>query len=271
MIGQDWQPAGGGNSERHGDARLQLHSVVQWLARLAHSYLDADAANRHLELTWDPVRHAFLTRPFLGDLAVELRLPRLELQFVEAGQPSPHVLDVEGRSPAEVEAWILVELLHRGVDRSRFSKRLPYQAQALMSGDARQFSPEDIETELEALAVWLDNATTALTRLGSKLAGNGSPESAEIRCWPEQLHLAINLPLEPGSAAEALRIGLSLGDDKHPEPHFFVIPEKGRAGSAMLPNAVLTASRIAASGMSPDDVVAFLEQQIEVSRKKLAH
>lgn len=267
MIGQDWHPADEGNPEKRADARHQLHSVLQWMARLANSYLEAEPSGRHLELTWDPARHAFLTRRFNGDLAVELRLPKLEMQFLEDGRLSPHVLNIEGRSPAEIEAWILVELLHRGIDRSRFTKRLPYAAQTLMSGDARQFSPEDFEAELDGLAVWLDNATTVLTRLAAKLPS----ASHGIRCWPEQLHLAIEIPLEPGSASEALRAGLSLGDEKYAEPHFFVIAEKGRSGSTMLPNAVLTASRIAASSMSPEDVVGFLEKQIEASRKKLAH
>ena len=55
-----------------------------------------------------------------------MRLPTLEMQFHEHGKPVPHILDPEEHSPAEVEAWMLVELLHRGVDREKFSKTLPY-------------------------------------------------------------------------------------------------------------------------------------------------
>lgn len=271
MIGHDQQSAGAGAPDKRSEARLQLHSMLQWLARLANSYVDADPAGRHLTLLWDGDRHAFATRAFHGGLTVELRLPSLEMQFLENGVLSPHVLDVEGRSPAEVEAWVLVELLHRGVDRSRFSKQLPYGSAKLMHGDARQFSPDSHEVELAELATWLDTAAGVLEQLASRLRAAGQSVDGEIRCWPEQLHLAIAVALEPGSASEALRVGLSAGDDKTAEPHFLVIAERTRSASTMLPNSVLPASRIAASGMSSDDVVAFLEQMIDASRRKLAH
>lgn len=269
MIGQDEQSAGA--PDKRSEARLQLHSMLQWLARLANSYVEADAAGRHLTLLWDGDHQAFVTRAFNGDLAVELRLPTLEMQFRENGVLSPHVLSVEGRSPAEVEAWVLVELLHRGVDRARFSKQLPYGSAKLMHGDARQFSPDSHQAELAELASWLDTAAGVLKRVASNLIAASQPVDAEIRCWPEALHLAITVPLEPGSASEALRVGLSAGDERTPEPHFMVISEKSRSGSTMMPNSVLTAGKIAAAGMSSDDIVAFLEQMIEASRRKLAH
>lgn len=269
MIGQDEQSAGA--PDKRSEARLQLHSMLQWLARLANSYIEADPAGRHLTLLWDGDRHAFVTRTFNGDLAVELRLPPLEMQFREKDVLSPHVLYVDGRSPAEVEAWVLVELLHRGVDRARFSKQLPYGSAKLMHGDAKQFSPESHEAELAELATWLDTAAGVLRRVASNRAAAGQPVDGEIRCWPEALHLAIAVPLEPGSASEALRVGLSAGDERTPEPHFMVISEKIRNGSTMMPNSVLTAGKIAAAGMSSDDIAAFLEQMIDASRKKLAH
>jgi hypothetical protein len=271
MIGNDRQAAGAGQTDKRSEARLQLHSMLQWLARLANSYVEADAAGRHLTVLWDGDRHAFLTREFDGGFAVELRLPSLEMQFREHGVLSPHVLDVEGRSPAEVEAWMLVELLHRGVNRSRFSKQLPYGPARLMHGDARQFSPGGLADELADLATWLDMAAGVLTRLAGRLRASGQSVDGEIRCWPEQLHLAVTVALEPGSTSEALRVGLSAGDDKTSEPHFLVVAERTRSASTMLPNSVLPASRIAASGMSSDDIVAFLEQQIDASRRKLAH
>lgn len=270
MIGQEWRPAMIGNPDKRADARLQLHSALQWLARLANSYGEA-VSSEHFDLTWDPARRAFITPELVGGLAVELRLPRLEMQFIERGVPSPHVLDVEGRSPAEIEAWILVELLHRGIDRSRFSKRLPYEAPTLMHGDANQFSPEGLEAELEELAVWLDNATMVLQRITDDLRAHGAQEPSAVRCWPDPFHLAVTLPLETGSASQALRVGLSVGDERHGEPHFFVIAERSRGASTMLPNAALTLGKIASGGMALGDVVQALEAQIESSRKKLSH
>ena len=79
----------------------------------------------------------------------------LHMQFLEHGRPAPHVLDMDDRSPAHVEGWILVELLHRGVDRERFSKALPFEVQNAMWGDHEKFSTADYEAEIAALSQWL--------------------------------------------------------------------------------------------------------------------
>src|SRR5262245_37985538 len=118
MSALTWRSVGAADPRRLGEARRQAHSAAQWLARLAHSYMVPQPDARHTLLRWDPQRLALVTQEFLPALTAELRIPGLALQFRQDGRPVPHVMQVDDRTPAEVEAWVLVELLHRGIDRS---------------------------------------------------------------------------------------------------------------------------------------------------------
>ena len=99
-------------------ARELTLNIVQWLARIANSYVADRSTKDRLTLDFR-TDGSFVTKTFEHGLALELRLPSLEMQFQERGKLVPHILDPEERSPAEVEAWILVELLHRGLDRDK--------------------------------------------------------------------------------------------------------------------------------------------------------
>ena len=95
----------------------------------------------------------------------------LQMWFLANGRRVPHSFDPEGRSPAEAEAWVLVELLHRGIEPTRFTKTLPYDLPDLMSGDAQQYSPQSYAAELFELAAWYHNA-----------AANFGAAAARYRC-----------------------------------------------------------------------------------------
>ena len=171
-------------------ARELAHNAVQWLARLANSYIPPEPEYRHLLLAWHPHRRALVTRSFADGLSVELRLPDLHMQFAGNGKLEPHILDIEDHTPAEVEAWILVELLHRNMDRSRFSKDLPYQLPGLLTGDSTDYSPASCMPALLALTDWLHHAEAILAKL--------APENASLHCWPETFEVGRLLPLEAG-------------------------------------------------------------------------
>ena len=107
-------------------ARNEVINIVQWLARIACSYVTNGVPERCTDLDFRAEDTAFVTKQFAEGVALEMRLPDLHLQFLQNGKPVPHIFDPQERSPAETEAWILVELLHRGIDRGRFTKKLPY-------------------------------------------------------------------------------------------------------------------------------------------------
>src|SRR5260370_39606157 len=91
-----------------------------------------------------------------------MRLPDLHLQFLHNGKAMPHVFNPQERSPAEAEAWILVELLHRGIDREKFSKKLPYTIPGLLTGDAEAYAPQDCRKGLIQLTDWFGKAPAVL-------------------------------------------------------------------------------------------------------------
>ncbi|WP_336492565.1 hypothetical protein, partial [Methylobacterium nigriterrae] len=168
MTSDEWPAAASQDTERLDEARHQLHSVVQWLARIERSY-GSQGNGAMPTLEWNDARNAITTHPLGRDLELELRLPELVLQFREGGEAVSHPLHVEEHSPAHVEAWLLVELFHRGIDRERFSKALPYDVSGLMAGDAVEFSPEAYEKELGVLTAWFSNAASVIVRTGDKV------------------------------------------------------------------------------------------------------
>jgi hypothetical protein len=219
-------------------ARSEALNVVQWLARVAQSYVTSGPPERHTDLDFRAENAAFVTRPFADGIALEMRLPRLHLQFLQNDKPVPHVFDPQERSPAEAEAWILVELLHRGIDREKFSKKLPYAVPGLLTGDAEDYAPEACTegfSQLTALFGKADSVLTAAARAG------GSAEQATIIGLPQTLDLLLtSLP-----GAKAIALGFSLGNAQNPEPHFYAV-EAANAALAMPARAIARGSELLA-------------------------
>jgi hypothetical protein len=201
---------------------------------------------RHALLGWDPQRQALVTQEFLTQLTVELRIPELALQFKENGRAVPHVIKIDDRTPAEVEAWVLVELLHRGVDRDRFSKSLPYEMTDLMTGDVVRYVAEPLAAELDELAAWFANAASVLTAVEQEPPGAVARRTQPLWCQPEVFHLTVLLPMLPhdASSGSMLRAGFSAGDGRSEQPYFYLAPHDAKAGATPRPDAVLTAASL---------------------------
>ncbi|MBS0238681.1 MAG: hypothetical protein JSS54_00440 [Proteobacteria bacterium] len=175
------------------DAFSQSHNAVQWLARLVRSFRSVNAG-ADIALRWNDERNAFVTDDFADGLKMEMKLPELTLQFLEHGQPAKHPLNMEGRSPAQVEAWILVELLHRGLDRGRFSKDLPYDIPHPMAGDSVEYSPDFREGELKNILDWF-SATGALLKKITQKPDSKDDSSPELMLWTRDFSLEVSIPL----------------------------------------------------------------------------
>jgi hypothetical protein len=239
---QPWPAIAAGERESLSRARTEAVNLVQWLARIANSFGSGGTPEERILLEFRPADAAFVTKPFDRDIAVEMRLPSLQMQFLEGGRPMPHIFDPQDHSPSEVEAWLLVELLHRGLDRTRFSKNLPYSTPDLMTGDAQQHSPQACREGLTQLAVWLRNAAPVLA------AADGTGQ-ARVVCLPQALNLVC---LSRGGCEVAF--GFSPGDAQNPEPSFYVGAADGRKRS------VLTASELAAESDPAAAAVRFIRR-----------
>jgi hypothetical protein len=231
------------------EARWQALNVAQWLARIAGSFVDEPAAER-LALRWLSDGPAIVTPRFAGGLALEMRFPDMALQFLENDQPSPHRLVPEGRSPAEVEAWILVELLHRGLDRDRFSKALPYDMPGLLSGDAVPYAPEACQAELEELSHWYRTAAEMFSSLAPHAPGG-------IVCRPHTLHLTVTTA-SADDAGRVRRLGFAPGDDGDAEPFFYLADGAESDFAPADPQAILTLPDVLASDAPEEAIARFL-------------
>jgi len=243
-----WQSVGPLDVEALAKARMQTINLVQWLARIANSYVAAGGAEERVLLAFRPADAAFFTKPFAGNLSLELRLPTLEMQFHESGKAVPHIFNPEERSPAEAEAWLLVELLHRGVDRAKFSKKLPYNVPGLMSGDAEDYSPQSCQPALMQLQAWLANAATVL----DATARASGADTVDIVCWPQTLTLSA---MSNGGSRRA-DYGFTPGDAQVPEPYFY--RNRSAAKEKAPSKAKLTAPKLLAENDPAAAAVAFM-------------
>ena len=148
MTSIEWRSVGSVNPAELGQGRHQAHNAVQWLARMARSYIEPAVDDGHTALDWVGDDDALVTQEIAPDIVLEFRLPELTMQFKEGGERVSHQFDMDDRSPAEAEAWLLVELLHRGVDREKLSKDLPYSLPGMMVGDAVRYNRHETETLL---------------------------------------------------------------------------------------------------------------------------
>ena len=278
-----WRPVGTVDPQKLGETRIVAHSALQWLARLTLSYIDPADDHSHTNLGWDEAANALETREIQPGLTVEMRMPELTLQFKEDGQRTTHEIFLDDRSPAAVEAWILIELLHRHIDRDKFSKDLPYDVPNLMIGDAVEFFHEPHAAALGELTAWYANANAVLNVIKDEYS-SVSPGPSEVRCWPHHFDIATLISFESGDpeTARSIGVGMSPGDEHYDEPYFYVSPypkpspwelpdlnDLGHWHKKGFVGAVALSSQIAEKGAGADQVLEFLRTSIEAAKTKL--
>lgn len=218
MLNTELLKVSSANSQRLAEAYKQLHSVIQWLARVECSYIQASNVEKPT-LLWDD-NGSIATQELSTNLRLELRLPHLVMHFTENGETSHHELELEEHSPAHVEAWILIELLHRGIDRTKFSKALPYDVSNLMAGDGVEFSPSEHQSELTELSSWFRNAASIIR----SAVGRSNGEKETIRLCPQDM--SIEAPAFSLDGTEwpghGLVFGFAPGDAGAQEPFYYI-------------------------------------------------
>ncbi|MDH3740670.1 MAG: hypothetical protein OER56_03645 [Hyphomicrobiales bacterium] len=232
-------------------ACAQSHSAVQWLARLANSFQVPASDGSHLHMSWADEACAVRTNEIAPGTDVEMRLPELELQFREHGTPTKHIMALDDKSPAEAEAWSLIELLHRGIDRDKYSKALPYDVTGLLSGDARHYQTLNLEAGFAELAGWLQAAAATL----ADVASAKSKQPVAVRFAPE--HFSVFVRVHPGGDRPAvgnyIEAGFCAGDTKAGEPYFYALTKPGSATAEKL-----MVSQIRKDRLDFGDIAAFL-------------
>jgi len=238
MNAAQWRTVSAVDLTALAEAKLEAINLVQWLARIANSYVKDGTPERRTDLEFHPIDAAFVTKQFAKGISLEMRLPNLKMQFLDNGRPMPHIFDPEEHSPAEVEAWILVELLHREIDRENFSKALPYEISDLKSGDAEDHSPLSYEKGLTLLMTLYQDAATILNAAARVIGA----EKICIVCSPQTLHLTCLL----GPEAKQSNFGFSPGDAETPEPYFYTNTGATNGSAGTTKRSVLCSSTLSA-------------------------
>lgn len=247
-----WLPVGAGDFAELAKARLETFNLMQWLARVGNSTVECDLPEQRTELQFCLADGVIKTRRFGDNLTLALRLPGLNLQFLEYGRPAPHAFDPHERSPAQVEAWILVELLHRGIEPEKFSKRLPYQVSGLMSGDEVCHSPRSCGRGLVELTAWLQNAAAVL-EAAARAAGIELPRVVVL---PQTLALAC---IAGAGRNRTCFFGFQPGDDAESEPYFYRTAGSARGGAGDQ-RAILKACELRAEADPAATAMRFLRR-----------
>jgi hypothetical protein len=255
-----WRAVGGLDPRLLGKGRSLALNIVQWLARIANSYVDGSSWAERICLHWQMSESALVTRTFDHGLAVGLDLTTLQMWFLEQCRRVPHTFDPEGRSPAEAEAWVLVELLHRAVEPKRFSKALPYASPDLITGDDQQYSPGFFAVELSELAAWYHDAAFSFHSSAEEI-GAAAPL---VACNPQDLNMSCRLELGSGQAnGRVIELGFSSSGLPIDEPYFYVKATEAKFGAPV----VMRATTIAAAPAPQTRLASFLRDAIGELRK----
>lgn len=209
-----------GGDTKVAEARIEAQNAVQWLARIARSFAPVEG-DRDILLFWDPSTKRISTPEVAPHTALDLYLPSLTLQFSENGHPSPYPIEIEEKSSTEIEAWLLVEMLHRGFERERFSKRLPYRWDRMMSGDEAKYSPEQRAEELQTLTSMYESASDILMRTQTVVLADAA-KLDQLHCWPDGFEIGFALPPSADGGDTILEVGFTPGFDDRIKPGFFV-------------------------------------------------
>ena len=218
----DWPEAKIFNTKKYKRARSEGHNALFWLARGAHSFLVPCDNDTHLDLSWHEETKSFRTKIFDRDLQIGLYLPDLELYFCENDVKVPHSFWMDDRTPAYVEAWYLVELVHRDRDREKFSTDLPFSSPNLLMGDTEDHNASAFKEELNALDQCFQKTIQLFKEVADVLSKSGhvNEKSKLLVLKPEAFALVLSFQLKDIPEV-AISVGLSAGDNLRPSPFFF--------------------------------------------------
>ena len=210
-------------TKQYRDARVEAHNALFWMARAAHSFVEPMQENAHLNLLWENDSADFRTQIFGDDIQIGLNLPELELYFCEKKEKVLHSFWLDDKTPAFVEAWYLVELLHRGIDPETFSTSLPFDSKNMLMGDTQDHNASLYKKELTALKDCIDNSIAILEEVAEQLQRNKKlvKDSYKIVLEPESFTLILTNTPSSGND-QKITAGLSAGDNLRQAPFFFV-------------------------------------------------
>ena len=275
MSSSDWRQLGSVDLRSLGEARLQAHYAVQWLARAARAYIPARPDDSHTNLGWDDALDGFATHTLPGGARLCLSLPTLTLSIVGA-KDGTRALSLPGRRDGEARTWLGEQMRALALDPGALDAALPWEMPAHPIADGTPYAAASLADARKELAAWFANADRSLGRVRNDHAAKHRTVSP-VRCWPHHFDIATLISLEGGDPehARSVNAGLSPGDGSYAEPYFYVspwpypdvgklapLPALGHWHTEGFLAAVAPASRIAAATARQQAADTFLQAAV---------
>src|SRR5262249_15118719 len=153
-----------------------------WLARTARAYIAPRPADGHTNLGWD--EGGLRTHRLPDGARLALRFADLTLTMQNAAGDAP-AFALDGRSDADVRAWLGWMVSAKGFDASLIDAPSPYDMPDYAIAKGGRYARSDA---LGTLAAWYANANAALGGIRQKLMTRGF-EAPAVRLWPHHFDL----------------------------------------------------------------------------------
>ena len=261
------------------EARLHAHYAAQWLARAARAYIPPQLDDSHTNLGWDRTLGGFVTHPLPDGMRLGLSVGDLRLVLLEAGADGQPGLSLDGRTEADIRAWLGKQLTARKLDAAALDAPSPYEIPSHALAQGATYDAAAIAEALSEIAIWYGNADLALARTLKQLAERGL-KPPPVRCWPHHFDLdtLVIFPSKDIYDTRTMGVGFSPGDGYYGEPYLYVslypapdvtmlpmFPMIGHWHEHEFAAAIATATRIVAAHDQQAGAEAFLDAATKIA------
>jgi len=262
------------------DARRQAHFAVQWLARAARAYIPGLSDHSHTNLGWNDTFGGLTTHAFADGARLGLVMASMELAILNdrSGEFLAN-LTLNGRTDADVRAWLGHSLSARGLDPNALDAPAPYDLPPHAIAEGAVYTVDELREFLSVLSVWFSNANTMLGEIREEIQAHAL-NAPPIRCWPHHFDLDALVSV---NATHTMGIGFEPGDEYYDEPYFYVsmyprpdlvtlpaLPSIGFWHSKDFLAAIAPSHRIVESGDQMAAIEAFLHAATQAAIKALS-
>lgn len=217
----DWKPIAKVKPEKLTSTRRSLHLAAQAVANLGRTYLPAQEDYGHISLRWIPKFNGLAGQPVpsgTSKLLAALSFEPLEWLLLDAKAETLSKIPLAGKTLAQLEGAVRVELKRHGLDDSRYTVKPLFQVETTPLLEGGNFSPEWDVDERRELANYYAGVDLVLRGLAAEFPGAVGP-----RCWPHHFDYALLMKLDAGSQENARSVGLGMspGDQYYDQPYFY--------------------------------------------------
>src|SRR3954471_20935643 len=141
MSDPEWRANCTRDQARLSEARLQAHYAAQWLARVARGYIPPQFDDGHTNLGWDRAVAGLLAHALPDGTRVALTVADLCLVLLDAAGAKQATLSLDGRTDADVRAWLGDRLSAKQLDPAALDAVSPYAMPRHALADGAAYAP----------------------------------------------------------------------------------------------------------------------------------